>query len=282
VPKSDPTQLQRLFYDIDRVRVRNVVNGLTRTDSTNTYKGDREMSVCEMQKEFRTHELDFAVARYTMERALVLSTRELATGIPTGTLPQTSSMPPSAGVSEGNSQAGHTVVPPDFKPRLSVGIGGIYCNLLATITTLSKKKINVPPLVKTASAGEVVAQGAQRQASQQPTAQQPAQQPGKPDSSSKPRKRILMGGSTIAPVPIPTPARDTNVAKRDTTTPKPPPNLDPSIAPVATPNASGTGSGFIPPRGTVSSAAATMVTSSSVSLASASIIVSCALVQASL
>ena len=62
-----------------------------------------------------------------------------------------------------------------------------------------------------------------------------------------------MGGSTVAPVPAPAPARDTNVAKRDTT-PKPPPNLDPAIAPVATPNASGTGSGFIPPRGSVSSA----------------------------
>jgi lipopolysaccharide export system permease protein len=45
VPKNETTQLQRLFYDVDRIRVRNVVNSLTRTDSTNTYKGDREMSV---------------------------------------------------------------------------------------------------------------------------------------------------------------------------------------------------------------------------------------------
>jgi lipopolysaccharide export system permease protein len=53
------------------------------------------------------------------------------------------------------------------------------------------------------------------------------------------------------PLRVATP--DTNV-KRDTTTPKPPPNLDPAIAPVRTPNASGTGSGFVPPPGSVSSA----------------------------
>jgi lipopolysaccharide export system permease protein len=254
VPKSDPTQLQRLFYDIDRVRVRNVVNSLSRTDSTNTYKGDREMSVCEMQKEYRTHELDFAVARYTMEQALVRATHELATGVPAGTLPQTTSMPPSAGVNEGSSQAGYTVVPPDFKPRLSVGIGGIYCNLLAAITTLSKKKINVPSLVKTAGAAELPAlrQGVQQAASQQPAAQQPAQ-PAQRDTSTRPgRKRMLMSGSA-PPRTLPPVTADTT-AKRDTTTPKPPPTLDPSIAPVRTPNASGTGSGFIPPRGSVSSA----------------------------
>jgi hypothetical protein len=222
VPKNDPTQLQRLFYDVDRVRVRNVVNNLSRTDSTNTYKGDREMSVCEMQKEFRTHELDFAVASYTMQRALVSATRELATGVRAGSLPQTSSMPPSAGINEGSSQAGHTVVPPDFQPRLSLGIGGIYCNLLATITTLSKKKINVPPLVKTAGAAELppLGQGVQQPASKQPTTQQPAQQPAQRDTSSTPgRKRMLMGGSAIPMVPTPSP--DTT-AKRDTTTPKPP------------------------------------------------------------
>jgi len=256
VPKSDPTQLQRLFYDIDRVRVRNVVNNLTRTDSTNTYKGDREMSVCEMQKEYRTHELDFAVARYTMERALVLATRELATGVPAGTLPQTTSMPPSAGINEGTSQAGYTVVPPGFKPRLSLGIGGIYCNLLATITTLSKKKINVPSLVKTAGAAELptLGQGVQQAASQQPTAQQPAQKPAQRDTASRPARRLQMVGSTkLSPTPLP-PTPDTTT-KRDTATPKPPPTLDPSIAPVRTPNASGASSGFMPPRGSVSSAA---------------------------
>jgi len=150
VPKSDPAQLQRLFYDIDRVRVRNVVNGLTRTDSTNTYKGDREMSICEMQKEYSTHELDFAVAHYTLERALVLATRQLTTGAAPTPLPPTSSMPPSSGMNEGSSQAGYTIVPAGYKPQLPLTIGHVYCGALK-----KAENIKLPAFVKTARAAEV-------------------------------------------------------------------------------------------------------------------------------
>ena len=149
VPKNEVTQLQRLFYDIDRIRVRAVANSLNRSDSTNTYKGDREMSVCEMQKEFAEHELDFEVARYTLETALVSKTRELTTGAPAPALPSTSAMPPSAGVNEGSSQAGYTVVPPGFRPHSSRSIGGVYCTLLEKVT-----KAKVPPLLKSARAAE--------------------------------------------------------------------------------------------------------------------------------
>ena len=68
VPKNDPTQLQRLFFDVDRIRVRAVANSLTRSDSTNRYKGDREMSICEMQRHHNEYAIDLAVARYTLER----------------------------------------------------------------------------------------------------------------------------------------------------------------------------------------------------------------------
>ena len=150
VPKNEVTQLQRLFYDIDRVRVRNVANSLNRSDSTNTYKGDREMSVCEMQKEFAEHELDFEVARYTLETALVSKTRELTTGASAPALPNTSAMPPSAGVNEGSSQAGYTVVPAGFEPHSTKSIGGVYCALLQKVS-----KAKAPPLVKSARAAKV-------------------------------------------------------------------------------------------------------------------------------
>jgi lipopolysaccharide export system permease protein len=209
VPKNDITQLQRLFYDVDRVRVRGVVNDLTRTDSTNTYKGDREMSVCEMQREYATHELDFAVARYTLEQALVSEVRELTTGVTAAALPPTSSMAPSAGASESSSQAGYTVVPAGFKPRPSRSVGAVYCKLLQKIA-----KPNVT-LVKPAAAAELpvhprVQQPAPKQG-QQPTAQ-PAQQPApKQDTASRrpPPRRIRMSGS--APVVPSTPAPATPV-----------------------------------------------------------------------
>ena len=204
VPKSDPTQLQRLFYDIDRIRVRNVVNGLTRTDSTNTYKGDREMSICEMQKEYSTHELDFAVAHYTLEQALVLATRRLTTGASPGALPATTSMPPSAGLNEASSQAGYTIVPAGFRPKLPLTIGRVYCDALKRA-----ENIKLPGLVKSARAAEAADQ-------------QPAVQRSTPAVAGDTTPKAVAVDSASAPVP---------------------PTLRPS----------GPTSGFIPPRGTVSS-----------------------------
>jgi lipopolysaccharide export system permease protein len=221
VPKSDPAQLQRLFYDIDRVRVRNVVNGLTRTDSTNTYKGDREMSICEMQKEYGTHELDFVVAHYSLERALVLATRQLTTGATPGALPSTTSMPPSAGQNEGSSQAGYTVVPAGFKPQIPLTIGRVYCEALK-----KAESIKLPPIVKTARAAEpVFANRVDQQATNQPPA---AQQPAPKDTTS----RAVAGDTTrksVAASPAAAPV---------------PPMLNPSAMT----------SGFVPPRGTLESA----------------------------
>jgi len=191
VPKSDPTQLQRLFYDIDRIRVANVVNGLTRTDSTNTYKGDREMSICEMQKEYGTHELDFAVAHYTLERALVLATRELTTGAAPGELPSTTSMPPSAGLNMGSSQAGYTVVPNGFSPHLPLTIGHVYCGALKKV-----EKIRLPALLKTARAAELANRPVQQAANQQPATQQPTPR----DTADTSRKPVPVNPA-IAPVP---------------------------------------------------------------------------------
>ena len=225
VPKNETTQLQRLFYDVDRIRVKNVVNSLTRTDSTNTYKGDREMSVCEMQREYTTHELDFAVARYSLEQALVSATRELSTGKTAVALPNTSSMPPSAGVNEGSSQAGYTVVPTGFKPKPSVSIGTVYC---AALNKVVKPKL--PPLVKTAMAAELPRR-IPRQA-QQPQAQQKQDTTKKQaaDTATRQRRRLTMTGSAPAlPNPdslakaAPVPATPTVTPGPDSIVTPPPP-----------------------------------------------------------
>lgn len=250
VPKSDVTQLQRLFYNIDRVRVRNVVNDLSRTDSTNTYKGDREMSVCEMQKEYATHELDFAVARFTLEQALVSGVRELTTGAPARALQPTSTMPPSAGLNEASSQAGYTLLPAGFKAKPGHTIGRVYCDLLKRVA-----KPKVPPLVKPASAAEIPPRQQpvpqQKQQAVVQLKQQAAQQPVRQDTASRrpPPKRIMMGGSA-APIPV-----DTTVRRPAPPVVTPAPQgQSPAIAPVQIPKASGMSSGFAPPPGTLTSA----------------------------
>ena len=225
VPKTEPTQLQRLFFDVDRIRVRAVANSLTRTDSTNTYKGDREMSICEMQRQASAYELDFAVARYTLEQALVGATRELSTGKAAPPLPSTSRVPPSAGLSEATSQVGYTVVPKGFTPPKSRSLGSVYCDLLAKVS-----KTKLPPLVKTASAAEVAASSSGPDSSDQ-SAQQPA--PATQDTTQRARRRVVMDGSapprpSVRTTPTPNPAvPDTSAAARPDTVGKAAPPVYP-------------------------------------------------------
>jgi lipopolysaccharide export system permease protein len=49
VSRTDPTQFTRTFFNINRLRVAGVANSFE-TTGTDTYKGDREMSTCEMRQ----------------------------------------------------------------------------------------------------------------------------------------------------------------------------------------------------------------------------------------
>ncbi|HWL39972.1 MAG TPA: LptF/LptG family permease [Gemmatimonadaceae bacterium] len=49
VPKATPDELQRLYFDVDLIRIRNVGNQFEKT-TTDSYKSDREMTVCEMHE----------------------------------------------------------------------------------------------------------------------------------------------------------------------------------------------------------------------------------------
>lgn len=108
VPNADPGELTRLFYTWDRLRVENVYSSYEETQTGAISKGDREMSVCEMQKEITR--ADFLMRRAQFEKAV--AEWELA---PKGPPPT----PPSA----------------DHIPN---GIGKVYCALLAFLT-------NAPP-----------------------------------------------------------------------------------------------------------------------------------------
>ena len=48
VPTANPNELQRLYFDVDLIRVRGVGNQFQKT-TAETYKSDREMTICEMQ-----------------------------------------------------------------------------------------------------------------------------------------------------------------------------------------------------------------------------------------
>jgi lipopolysaccharide export system permease protein len=69
VPVLNPSQLQRLFFNVDLVTVKGVANQFQKsTDAQN--KGNREMSVCEMQREVRRGRAEYMEARKDFLRGM--------------------------------------------------------------------------------------------------------------------------------------------------------------------------------------------------------------------
>ena len=151
VPTANPDELQRLFFDSTRIRVRGVGNQFQKT-TADSYKSDREMTVCEMQgaqdKARAEHEkarADFLIRRaklvksktmlnksvlqtntaapwdvglgrvYCKAIALILPKKARAQGISStrrrGVLPAASSTPPSLPLAAGQPGRADTVNP---------------------------------------------------------------------------------------------------------------------------------------------------------------------------
>jgi lipopolysaccharide export system permease protein len=74
VPNNKPAQLTRLFYKKDRLRVKNVFSSYQESRSGTVSKGDREMSICEMNRElargdYQVKQTDYEIAMVQYERA---------------------------------------------------------------------------------------------------------------------------------------------------------------------------------------------------------------------
>ena len=104
VPTATPDELQRLYFNVDFIRVRGVGNEFQKT-SSDSYKSDREMTVCEMQgaedKARREHEIarkEFLLRRQKARQSKTVLSKEV--------------------------QNANAAAPWD------VGLGRLYCNLL--------------------------------------------------------------------------------------------------------------------------------------------------------
>ena len=76
--RTAPGELQRLFYSVNNIRVRGVGNSLKHTE--NDYKGDREMSICEMQRQVDQLHAERALSYHELSRHLENQVVMLATG----------------------------------------------------------------------------------------------------------------------------------------------------------------------------------------------------------
>ncbi|MEP7344872.1 MAG: LptF/LptG family permease [Gemmatimonadaceae bacterium] len=142
ISKQNPLQLQRLYFVTDYIRAADVANQLDLT-SDDSYKSDREMSVCELQNEVSRNEFELDRARDGLRQALVGAAHEAATGQPW-------TMPIDDGAAVPN-------VPGAIAPRSRHrSLGRAYCDLVAVVQKwrLPKTDSKTAFFVNTAFAAE--------------------------------------------------------------------------------------------------------------------------------
>lgn len=109
VATDKPAQLDRLFFDHDRVRFRDVAGGdFEKTNADSSAKGDREMSVCEMQRRLFTADIMYQDALREYEEA-------------------------KQGRREADLEPLLTAAPPRQKQSEPHGLGWAYCQLIRTV-----------------------------------------------------------------------------------------------------------------------------------------------------
>ncbi|HEY7395062.1 MAG TPA: LptF/LptG family permease [Gemmatimonadaceae bacterium] len=143
IPDDNSGQLSRVYYNQDFLKVRDVVNQFQSIDADTSMKGDREMSVCEMQ---RGYEMAHGSVRRAYFDSVSARWRELQTR---------GSKEPEPKIDSTKLKAG--------------GIGALYCSTIRRIRT----QFHVRP-VQAAELGGSSRPGLQQQL--QPQQQQPQQQ----------------------------------------------------------------------------------------------------------
>lgn len=162
VPREEPERLQRVRFARNVVRVKDVANTLEMTTS-DSYKSDREMSVCELQNEVSRYEDEYAKAQASLREAMQAAVAEALSGVPARP-PEISSLT-LLNVSPG--------APAPRSPHAS--LGRAYCDFTAYVKRLRARVAAVATVRPVFAASPV--QGAPAQGSPPPpgvAGQQPA------------------------------------------------------------------------------------------------------------
>jgi lipopolysaccharide export system permease protein len=168
-PTDKPQQLNRIYYKEDVLRVRDVANSFVAVDADTAMKGDREMSVCEMQKEYDRSSVKVHNARYD---SLMVAWRLL-------------------------DDAGHHAPQPVKTPAPKPGgIGELYCNL---VHKYLKTPTALKPAVAFAAEAPTLRQQQQQKATKVPAPSSvPTPAPGTPSASiAKPDTTGVPNAATI-------------------------------------------------------------------------------------
>ena len=123
VPTTTPDQLQRVYFDTELIRVRGVGNDFQKTRNDN-FKGEREMSVCEMEKNAVAAHRSLVAARKEYQFKLALAKRKKV-------------------------RLSKDVLNAKTRDPITVGLGTAYCALLKQIGVKSlgaQTPDTVPPI----------------------------------------------------------------------------------------------------------------------------------------
>jgi lipopolysaccharide export system permease protein len=162
-PTNQPEQLNRIYYRENELKVRDVANSFNPIDADTASKGEREMSVCEMQKEYENAN---AAVQHAYAESLLTVVR-LRTG------------QPSADASAAKA----------VKIKKAGGIGAIYCD------AIDKTSREIKKLMKTLKVKEAHAEVPPSRASQD-TTKKPGQQKAGPGDSV-----MVLIGTVLTKVP---------------------------------------------------------------------------------
>ena len=94
VSRDQPAQFSRTFFETNVIRIEGIGREWERTEA-DTYRSDREMSVCQMEHTVRQAQADLATARAAAEAAVARELRGLA-GLPPPPRASPDSLPPAA------------------------------------------------------------------------------------------------------------------------------------------------------------------------------------------
>jgi lipopolysaccharide export system permease protein len=143
VPTASPDELQRLYFNVDLVRVRGVGNQFQKT-TADSYKSDREMTVCEMQAA-----QDKARQEYETARNAFLGGR--------------------SELQKSKAMLSKAVIDAKTSPPWDIGLGRLYCNAIALFAPKKAHAQGVPSrpgasstpaLAPPPSAGQIARPGA--------------------------------------------------------------------------------------------------------------------------
>ena len=118
VPTANPEELQRLYFDSTLIRVRGVGNQFQKT-SVDSYKSDREMTVCEMQEAQDKSRRDHAAAELAFQRTL-------------------------ASLRKQKAKLSKEVLAVNPSPPWDIGLGRLYCKIAALVVPKTAGAQSVP------------------------------------------------------------------------------------------------------------------------------------------